>query len=964
MYIPMFLQKLIIIIILFSFFQLNAQTYQLKGTINDNKDQSALIGVNILLTNTNDTTKTIGTATDFDGNFILNNIEKGNYKLEISYISYQTVIKNITIQDTMTLPTILLKEDSKLLKEVVIEDKQIRVQQIGDTAQFNADAFKANNDATTEQLLQKMPGITSENGTVKVNGEEVKKVLVDGKPFFGDDTRTAVQNIPANVVDKIQVFDKLSDQAAFTGFDDGNSSKTINIITKNGISNSKFGKFYAGYGGPDNRYTVGLNYNTFKNDRRFSILAMSNNINEQNFNIQDLAGAISSGSGSRGGGSRTGGFRNSSLGNFLVGQQNGIATTSALGLNYSNKLGKQKKVTFSGSYFFNGTKNENISAATRQYISTSDSGLVYNEDKDIVSKNFNNRINTRFEYTIDSSNTLTFTTGFSTQNYISSANLNANNTKYNTILQSATQTNQFTKLFSTNFSNDILYQHKFKKSGRTISTNFNTAFSTNKTNGTLYTLNSNLQDSILYADTIDQQSNLKNRSYTLGGNIVYTEPIKKYGQLSVNYAPSFTKSTSIKNTDNFDVLTQEYSQQDTALSNNFKNTYLTNKVGITYRYNNKKLNWSVGLTGQDALLQSEQYAPNTITVRKNFLSLLPNANLNYKFSNTENIRFFYRASTTPPSITQLQNVIDNSNSLILTSGNPNLKQNYSQSLGIRYGRANTEKATNLFVFFNATNTLNYIANATAIFANDTIVNGIAAAAGTQFIQPINMNGYWNVRTFITYGFPVTKLKSNMNINGGFVYSRTPASINLLKNLANSYALNAGFNWSSNISKKIDFMISYNANYTIVRNSLQTQNNSNYFNHTASARFNYQFWKGFVFNTSVSNTLNAGGSSAYNTSYWLLNASIAYKFLKDESLEVKFSANDILNQNRNITRNVTEIYTEDISSNALRRYFMGTITYTLKKINTGSENNDTPKNFRMMPPPPPQGGNGAPTPPPQ
>jgi hypothetical protein len=214
------------------------------------------------------------------------------------------------------------------------------------------------------------------------------------------------------------------------------------------------------------------------------------------------------------------------------------------------------------------------------------------------------------------------------------------------------------------------------------------------------------------------------------------------------------------------------------------------------------------------------------------------------------------------------------------------------------------------VFANATNTINYIANSTTIFVRDTIINNIAAKAGAQFIQPININGYWNTRTFITYGFPITKLKSNMNVNGGFVYTRTPTLINDARNNANSYALNAGFSISSNISTKIDFSVSYNANYTIVRNTLQTKNNNNYFNHTASAKFNYQFWKGFVFNTSVSNTLNAGGSSSFNTSFWLLNASLAYKFLKDESLEVKFSANDILNQTE-ISREMLQIRIQKI-----------------------------------------------------
>lgn len=935
--------------------------FSISGNIIDAKDKSGLIGVNIVLKNLNDSTKILGVSSDFEGGFSIQNIEKGNYTLNISYIAYKTISKIINVNDDVDLKTIELAEDGKLLKEVVIEEKIIRVQQLGDTSQFNANAFKTNKDATTEDLLQKMPGVTSENGTVKVNGEEVKRVLVDGKPFFGDDPRTAIQNLPADIVDKIQVFDKLSDQSAFTGFDDGSGEKTINIVTKNGIGNAKFGKVFAGYGGPDNRYNAGANFSTFKGDRRFSILAMSNNINQQNFNIQDLVGATSSGtsgSGSRGSGRRG----NSTLGNFLVGQQNGIATTSALGLNYSDKIGKQKKVSISGSYFFNGTKNVNENTTIRNYILENDSSLVYNETQNVTSKNFNNRVNVRIEYAIDSSNSITFTPSISTQNYASSSILDATNTRNSEALESSTQNNQTSKQFGINFSNNILYQHKFEKKGRTISLNLNTTANTKKTNKDLFTYNTSLIDTTDNTDSIDQKSLLKTKTYTIGGSIVYTEPIKKYGQLSVNFSPSFTKTTSLKNTDNFDLLTNEYSLMDTALSNQFINTYLTYKAGVAYRYNNQKLNWMIGLDGQSALLRSEQLTPNNIFVNKNFLSLLPSANLNYKFSKTENIRFFYRTTTNPPSITNLQNVIDNSNSLILTAGNPNLKQNFSQSLGIRYGRANTTKATNLFIYANATNTINYVANATTIFTKDTTINDVFAIAGTQFIQPINLSGYWNTRTFITYGFPVSKLKSNMNVNGGFVYTRMPTLINNARNNSNTYTVNAGFSFSSNISTKIDFTISYAANYNIIKNTLQTQNNSNYFNHTASARFNYQFWKGFVFNTSVSNSLNAGGSAAYNTSFWLLNTSLAYKLLKNESLELKFSANDILNQNKNITRNVTDAYTEDVQSTALRRYFMGTITYTFKKLDAtaSKEEKDKPKDF-MSPPNgmPPRDGGGPP-----
>jgi hypothetical protein len=875
--------------------QVLAQTYSINGRIADEKDKSPLIGVNILLVSKSDTTLQKGTSTDNDGEFLLKDIRSGDYLLTVSYVSYKTVIKELTVSDAyLELEEILLTEDSKLLKEVIIEGKQIRVQQLGDTAQFNADAFKVNKDATTEDLLVKMPGITSENGTVKVNGEEVRKIFVDGKPFFGEDPKAAVQNLPAELIDKIQVFDRMSDQSMFTGFDDGNAQKAINIVTRNGIANSKIGRFYAGYGGTDNRYTVGLNFSDFKGDRRVSVLAMSNNINQQNFNIQDLVGATGSSGSTRGGG-RGGMGRNSGVQNFLVGQQNGISTTTAFGLNYSDKLGKKKKATVSGSYFFNGMLNDNFSSTIRNYISSSDSGLVYNESRTAESKNFNNRINLRIEYVIDSSNTLIITPAFSTQHNNSSSELDAVNSSSSESVLSRTANVQKAKQSGMNFSNDILYQHKFAKKGRTISVNFTTSYNMRKTNGSLYTLNSSFSDSAEVADTIDQRSRLNTRSYSTSGSIVYTEPVRKFGQLSFTYAPSFTKTFSLKNTDNFDFLTDSYTLQDTTLSNQFNNTYIANKAGLAYRYNNQKLSWSVAINGQYALLNSEQSFPLAAKVKRSFLSLLPGADLNYRFSKTSNLRLFYRTSNNPPSITQLQNVIDNSNSLILTSGNPDLKQNFSQSLGFRYGNTNTEKATNIFVFTNATNTMNYIANSTTIFDADSLLGDIRVNAGTQFTQPVNLSGFWNVRTFVTYGFPITKMKSNMNVNGGFIYLRTPTLINNARNNANAYAFNTGFTLSSNISQKIDFTISYNGSFNLVRNTLQQQNNTNYFNHTASAKFNYQFWKGFVFNTSVTNSLNAGGSAAFNTSFWLLNASLAYKFLKDESLELKFSATDILNQ---------------------------------------------------------------------
>ncbi|HWY38757.1 MAG TPA: carboxypeptidase-like regulatory domain-containing protein, partial [Bacteroidia bacterium] len=266
-----------------------SQTVKVKGQLVDGQDGSALIGAAVVLMQASDTTKFKGTTVDTSGNFSFD-AEPGIYKLKAELISYNDLTLRITVANLpVNLGKLTMRPSATILKETVVEAKQIRVEQKGDTTQYHADAYKVNKDATTEDLVNKMPGVTTQGGNVTVNGEQVKQILVDGKPFFGDDPNLAIKNLPAEIVDKIQVFDKLSDQAQFTGVDDGNSQKTINIITKSGKNNGQFGKIYGGYGvdakgqGVSDKYIGGGNINLFKGDRRFSIIGLSNNINQQNF---------------------------------------------------------------------------------------------------------------------------------------------------------------------------------------------------------------------------------------------------------------------------------------------------------------------------------------------------------------------------------------------------------------------------------------------------------------------------------------------------------------------------------------------------------------------------------------------------------------------------------------------------------------------------------------------------------
>jgi len=249
---------------------------------------------------------------------------------------------------------------------------------------------------------------------------------------------------------------------------------------------------------------------------------------------------------------------------------------------------------------------------------------------------------------------------------------------------------------------------------------------------------------------------------------------------------------------------------------------------------------------------------------------------------------------------------------------------------VRYGLTNPKTSHSFFVFGSVNYTQNYAGNSTFIATADTLINGtVTLKAGSQLTRPVNIEGQLNANTFLNYGLPITKIKSNINFNAGFTYLRTPSLINNLTNLANTYGVNGGLTLSSNISSKIDFTINYMGTYNIVQNSLQTASNNNYYQHNAGVRFNWQFWKGFVFNTNLQNTLYAGIAQGFNQNIFLWNASLGYKFLKDESLDVRFSVNDILNQNTGITRTVTETYVEDSKTNVLKRYVLLTVTYTIK-----------------------------------
>ncbi|MFM2225943.1 MAG: hypothetical protein RJA07_2145 [Bacteroidota bacterium] len=955
------MKKIFVILFLFQLSNLaaSAQSTILKGNIIDEKKQ-AIVGATIAAIMPNDKDIIAGTVSDIDGNFTLSISTIKRFSIRITYIGYKPFRKTIFAKDSIiNLGTIALEDDGTLLKQVNITELQTRVKQKGDTTEINANAFKTNPDATSEDLVNKMPGITSQNGQIQAHGETVKQVLVDGKPFFGDDPATTLKNLPSDAIDKIQIFDKKSDQSVFTGFDDGNTSKSINVITKQNFRNGTFGKVYGGFGLDLNNagvYKSGVVINKFKGQRRITLLMQSNNINEQNFAMEDLMGVMGGGGGGmmgmmnrggRGMGGNGGGGGGNDPSNFMVNGQSGITTTHAAGLNYSDKWGKKTEAT--ASYFFNYSDNKNETDLLRQYLSSKTSNLNYSQNSFTETKNQNHRFNFRLESKIDSMNSIVFAPKISIQKNNTLSTLSGMNKNSEGTLLSNTSTYNNADKTALNLSSNILWRHSFHKKYRTLSVNFTPGY--NSQIGTTH-YNSYTKDTLQNADSLKQLIDLNKKGYNNNTTIIYTEPIDSAQSILFSYSNTFNVNDSKKYSNNFSSTKNDYNILDTILSNVFNSLYLTHSVGAGYNLKYKKINLTAGSYYQWAELTNKQAFPSNYTLHKQFNSLLPNVMLMYKISNEKMLRVFYRTSNTSPTVDQLQEVYNVTNPLQISTGNTDLKQDYSHNLVMRFANMNAKKNTSFFAMIGGTVTDNYIGNSTSIAHKNTLLdNGVMLAQGGSLVKPINLNGYYNARTFIVYGRPIKKIKSNYNINFSANYTQTPSLVNGLKNNSTTPNASLGLGLSSSTNPKFDYNISSSTSYNISKNSLQTNLNQTYVSQTSRLKLTVMPYKGLVITSDVTHQYYNGLSSNFNQNYVLLNAGIGYKFLKHQSADLRLIAFDLLNQNTAISRNITETYIEDSKTKVLQRYFMLVFTYTFKTFKgktPGSENN------WMMHQPPPGG----------
>ncbi|MDF2156294.1 TonB-dependent receptor [Algoriphagus sp. CAU 1675] len=913
------------------------QERKFTGTVIDGTVNKPMIGANVLIKTLADSLLR-GTTTDGQGKFEIVRPDIPQVKLEITFIGYKTISRVHSFRESVELGEIVLLEDTKVLGEVLIEGQIPVGEQKGDTTSFNANAFKTQQNAQAEDLIRKMPGISFQNGQIQAQGEQVQKILVDGREFFGSDPNIALRNLPADAIDRVEVLDQRSDQSRLTGFDDGNYTKTINIILREDRKNGQFGRVYGGYG-TDDRYSAGGSLNLFGGDRRVSILGLFNNINQQNFSSQDLAGVTANASG---GGGRRGGFGGGRWGggnnNFFVGNDIGIIGTNALGLNYSDKWGK--KVNFTGSYFFNNTNNTLRQTTNRETIINEDLSQFYQESLINNVENFNHRANARIEADLNEKNSLIITPNisFQTNRTYSDRDALTLNSEGDSLSALRSISNAETQAYT--ISNNLTYRYKFDKTGRTFSTDINTSWNNRDLYSDLLAANRDYNRNFL--DTSLQETNSLNEGFNYRVNLTLTEPLGEKSIGTFGYQISNNKTRADQKTRVFDE--DNIPQLDTALSNEFNNKFTTQRLRTGYAYNNNGWNINLNLDYQNARLDNESFFPTEGVFKRDFNNILPSANINYRNRETGfSWRLRYRTDTDEPSVNELQNVVNNQNPLNLRVGNPSLGQSFNHNFFANISKVNLEKSRTFFMFVNYSATSNFIGNSTFVASQDTLINGeILLRPGGQISQPVNLDGNWRTRFFLTYGAPIPKLKLQFNTNTRLGFNRTPGLINGDKNLNDNIDLSQGITLSSNISKNVDFSVSTTGTYTIVNSSLQSNLDQNYYIQESNIRlyFSPNNGKLFVGNT-VNNMLYSGLSEGFDQSVWLWNIEGGFRFAKNNKAELKVVIFDLLNQNNSISRTISDVAITDVFTNVLTRYGMLTFTYIIGNFKEPEPSNNQP-----------------------
>ena len=905
-----------------------AQSGKVTMSIIDSQTKQGVIGAVVSIAPVANLDDAKHFTTGDEGKVVIPAQKYGDYKLTISFLGYDDLTIDVKINSAnKNLGKVELSESTTQIDAVVKEVQAIRASQKGDTVSYNAGAFKVASDADVEGLLKKMPGITIKNGSVEAQGETVKKIYVDGKEFFGDDVATALNSLPAQAVRNIEVYNKLSDNAEFSGMDDGDSFKALNIVTQPGMRQGTFGKLFAGYGYEPNaggitdkhKYLAGGSVSHFNGASRLTVLGLFNNVNKQNFSFEDIVGATGN-TGGHGGGMGRGG-----VGQYMVRPQSGVAKVSAVGLNYSNSWGEKDKVKLQANYFYNDSKTRNQSHIYKWYEAPLEDLGTLDQTSDSKNHNYNHRFGARVDWRISEGQSFMSRTNFSLQSYdpFNKTEGSQIGDAINNLIRNGSEGDNG----GYNLSEFLQYRVLLGKKGRFITVdgrinyrdndNDSRSYSNQATDGT---------EDLRYLANLGGSSNLG-----VGAAINYAEPVSKFAQVVLRYDFGFTGQENNRNTYNYgNDKSYTNGELDPTLSNVYSSDYTTHRIGPGFNWAKERNNFVANISYQYSTLDGQVKSTKSQPVKRAYNDFTYFMMGNFNFNKQNSLRVFLMSSTDNPRVQQLNTIMDISNVQYVSRGNDKLNPAYSHRLNLHYNYTNLEKARTFMWMFSFQTTQDFLAQ--SIYTGDQIPTDVITEVGSRPIQystTDNVDGYLDMRTNINYGFPLNFMKCNLNITGGVSYREQPSLINEQKNIASNLGYNAHVVLGSNISENIDFTLSWGGGFNQADNSLGLQGKNEYFNHNAEASFKAVFLKGFTFTASANYTQYIGYTNKYNDSFTLCNAFIGHKLFKQQLGEIMFGVNDIFNQNKAFSRSTGSGFTQNSWDSVIGRYFIVQFNYNLR-----------------------------------
>ncbi|GAB6012968.1 TonB-dependent receptor [Viscerimonas tarda] len=934
----LYLSSILLVFLCLSLSAQDTQNVAISGTVVDRADKKPVEQASIRFLNAKDSAYVNGTVTNVNGKFSFR-LKPGRYIVHASFVGYTDAYATVNAnKEQNSVATIELREDGILLQEAVVTAKIAEIVVKGDTIEYNADSYKVQESAVVEDLVKKMPGAEVDaEGKITINGKEVKKILVDGKEFFSDDPKVASKNLPAAMVDKLQVLDRKSDMAQMTGFDDGDEETVINLTVKKGMKQGLFGSATAGMGNKD-RYGASGIANYMLDESQATLIGGANNTNNEGFT--DNAGA------------NFRGMRGSGM-NF--GGRNGITESINGGLNFA--INPSEKLKWGGNVRYGNNDNDVTSDSyTQSYMNNDSNGDQYSIEKQAgnnKSQNINGQF--RFEWELDSLTQIIFSPGM---NY--GKNKNIQNKESLTRYEDPTDTinsgwsNYYSDGISKNASGRLDVSRKLGKTGRVLSFSLSGGFNDSENDGT--NRSETTYKRISRPDSIasqDQLINQKSNGYNFRGYVSYVEPIGKNNFLQLNYSYRKNYSENDNNTHMNDGF-GNYTEVDTTATKKLENNFINQEIGLNFKSVHQKYNYTIGFALQPSSSESWTITPQrpSSAVSNDVLNFAPIAQFNYMWDKRHNLRINYNGNTSQPSTTQLSNVPDYSDPLNTIYGNPNLKPEFSNSFNLRYQKFNPEQASTIMAMGGFNFSTNSIANKIIYLKDEDGRN-----TGAKETRYENVNGNWSANLRMMMNTPLRNKKFSISSATSGSYSRSNGYDNDNKNTTNSLRLgeNLGLQFRSDL---LDFGLRGNYIYSNTQYSLSNQQDRIIHNYGGNFTTTLYLPYNFTIESDINYSATSGSSEGYDQNEWLWNASIAKQVFKAKNGTIRFKMYDILQQRSNVSQSAQNNSFRETVSNTLTSYFMVSFQYKFQLFKGGAKQPEaTPFGGGEFRGPGPDGGSG-------